>query len=86
MDIRSQLLEFFSENFLLDLDGELSDQDSFLENGIVDSTGVLELIGFIEKTFDIRIEDEEIVPDNLDSIENIKRFLEKKSVLVEAKG
>ena len=82
MNIRTQILEFFSNHFMLDLDGELSDQDSFLEQGIVDSTGVLELIAFIESTFGIRIEDEEIVPENLDSISNIKKFLEKRGIAV----
>jgi acyl carrier protein len=82
MDIRNQILQFFSDSFMLDLDGEISDQDSFLDKGIIDSTGVLELIGFIENTFDIRIEDEEIVPENLDSIDNIRQFLETKGIAI----
>ena len=54
------------------------DGDSFLEKGIIDSTGVLELLEFIESRFRIRVEDEEVVPVNLDSLENLSSFIQRK--------
>ena len=57
------------------------DQDSFLDKGIIDSTGVLELVTFLQDTFGIEIYDEEIVPENLDSIGNLIRFVHDKSVV-----
>ena len=51
------------------------DGDSFLEKGIIDSTGVLELLEFIESSFRIKVEDEEVVPANLDSLENLSAFI-----------
>lgn len=55
-----------------------SDKDSFFEKEIIDSTGVLELVLFLEQTYDIRVEDEEIIPENLDSINNLVSYLQKK--------
>lgn len=69
---------FVVENFLFGDDSRVSDDASFLENGIIDSTGVLELIEYLEKTFTIRVEDEEVIPENLDSLKNISRYLESK--------
>jgi acyl carrier protein len=67
--IREKIRNFVIDRFLLGTDpGSLHDDDSFLETGLIDSTGVLELIGFIEGTFGIRIQEEEMVPDNLDSL------------------
>ena len=51
---------------------------SFMETGIIDSTGILELINFLEKTYELKIEDDEIVPENLDSLVNVSNFLQKK--------
>jgi len=56
----------------------LNDDDSFLERGLVDSTGVLEMVNFIEETFGLSIEDEELIPDNLDSINKLTYFIKKK--------
>jgi acyl carrier protein len=58
----------------------LEDDTSFLEEGIIDSTGVLELVGFIEEDFSITVEDEELVPENLDSINNVTTYLERKLI------
>jgi acyl carrier protein len=69
---------FVVENFLFGDDSRISNDASFLENGIIDSTGVLELIEYLEKTFTIRVEDEEVIPENLDSLKNISRYLESK--------
>ena len=57
---------------------ELADTDSLLDKGIIDSTGVLELVGHIEENYEIKIEDEELVPDNLDSVNNLVKYIQKK--------
>jgi len=59
---------------------DLGDEDSFLDHGILDSTGVLELVTFLEETFDIIIEDEELVPENLDSVTNLVAFIQLKQL------
>ena len=74
-DIRSFLSEAF---FLGDDPSELPSSSSLIESGIIDSTGVLELVGFLEEKYDIRIGDDELVPENLDSIDNIVRFVDGK--------
>jgi len=69
---------FVVENFLFG-DGEsLKEDTSFLENGIIDSTGILELITFLEETYNIKIEDDELIPENLDNLQNVARFIERK--------
>ncbi len=75
---------FIQENFLMYQEEEtLDDNTSFLDEGIIDSTGVLEIITFIEETFAIQIDDEELVPENLDSIARISRFVVRKLEAVE---
>ena len=78
MDHLKTIRAFIVENFLYGEDGNLGEKTSFLENGIVDSTGILELIAFLEQTFGIRVEDDEVVPENLDSLANLGAYLEKK--------
>ena len=73
-----QLRQFVVQNFLFGDDSKLQDDTSFMETGIIDSTGILELISFLENAYQIRIEDEELTPDNLDSLVNLDRFLDKK--------
>lgn len=77
--VRDCVQGFIEEKFLAaaGLAGIRPD-DSLLDNGIVDSTGVLELIDFLETRFDIKILDEELVPDNLDSIDKIVAFVGRK--------
>jgi acyl carrier protein len=73
------LHHFIVENFLFGKeDTPLTRDESLLERGVIDSTGVLELVGYLEKTYGIVIEDEELIPENLDSIERLVRFLERK--------
>ena len=77
--IEPDVREFVTDNFLfgrtnVSLDGD----DSLLEEGLIDSTGVLELVTFIEARFDVTVEDEELVPDNLDSINRLITFIEAK--------
>ena len=78
-DIRGATRKFVSDNFVLrDGPDSLKDDDSFLEKGIVDSTGVLELVSFIEETFCIEVKDEELIPDNLDSVNKVTSYVERK--------
>jgi acyl carrier protein len=70
--------EFVIENFLFGDSDHLENNTSFLEGGIIDSTGILELTAFLEETYGIKIEDEEILPENLDSLKNIDSFLQAK--------
>lgn len=72
------LRAFIAENFLFRADADISDDQSLLESGVIDSTGVLELIAFLESTYGISIADEEIVPDNLDSIDSMASYLARK--------
>jgi acyl carrier protein len=70
---------FIEENFLFREDvSEFSNTDSLLENGVMDSTGILELVAFLESDFAIQMSDAEIVPENLDSIASIAAYLERK--------
>jgi acyl carrier protein len=75
---RDQVRSFILQNFYVADAASLPDDASLLDRGIIDSTGVLEVIAFIEKTFAIRVEDEEMLPDNLDSVDRITAFVERK--------
>jgi acyl carrier protein len=78
-NIKQQIVDFITTNFLFDDNQKgLGEKDSLLETGVIDSTGVLELIAFIEETYGIKVEDEEIIPENLDSILDITYFIEQK--------
>ena len=86
MDNSAKVREFVVENFLFG-DGEVLKYDtSFMEEGIIDSTGILELVFFIEETFGFSIEDDELVPENMDSLQNITRFIDRKQKLNPTKG
>jgi len=77
--IKSQLRDYILKNFLFgDMDIVFNDSDSFMEKGIIDSTGILEIIIHIENNYSIKIEDEEIIPENLDSIDNLTNFINRK--------
>lgn len=79
-EIRKKLREFVTDTFLIaDEDEELNDSDSFMQTGLIDSTGILEVTNFIEAEYQITIEDDEMVPDNLDSIDNLVKFIMKKT-------
>lgn len=80
MDLKNEIRDFILENFMMGMEeNELNDSDSLLDKGIIDSTGVLELVGFIEEKYQFTIEDDELVPDNLDSVNNLVKFIEKKT-------
>ena len=77
-ELKDTIRTFIVENFLFGNNENLEDNTSFLEEGIIDSTGVLELVGFIEEEFAITVEDEELIPENLDSINNVTAYLQSK--------
>ncbi len=78
-DLRKKLKEFITETFLIGSDiKSIDDTDSFMEKEIIDSTGVLELTSFIEEEFEITVEDNELTPDNLDSIDKLANFIQGK--------
>lgn len=80
METKAKLREFITENFLFGSDEEgFEDDDSFLDNGIIDSTGVLELVSYIEEEFDMEVLDEELVPDNFDSLNKLVSYIESKT-------
>lgn len=74
----AEIKAFIINNFLFGQDRGLRDDQSFLESGIVDSTGMLELVSFVEEKYGISIEDKELVPQNLDSLSNISRLVARK--------
>ena len=75
-EIESAIRKFIGQNFLYGQGGEaLPGTDSFMEKGIVDSTGVLELIAFLEQQFGVTVQDEELIPENLDSVDRVVSFV-----------
>ena len=78
MNYIGQVKEFVVDNFLFGEGGRINEDTSFLVSGIIDSTGLLELVGFLEQKFGIRVEDQEFVPENLDSLKNISDYLARK--------
>lgn len=78
-EIKSEIKAYIIENFLFgDTETVIEDDDSFMESGILDSTGILELITFIEERYDIKLDDEELLPENLDSLNNLEAFINRK--------
>lgn len=78
MVVTDKVGKFISEQFIFDEDKKISPEDSLLETGTIDSTGVLELVLFLEETFSIQVADEDLIPDNLDSINKIAAFVDRK--------
>jgi acyl carrier protein len=82
ISVASEIHQFIVERFLFGEGAErLSIDDSFLERNLIDSTGVLELVAFVEARYAFKVNDEELVPDNLDSIRKIASFVERKRSL-----
>ena len=76
--VQSDIRAFVIENFMFGQGTQLNDSESLLEAGLMDSTGVLELVGFLETKYGISVADEDLVPANLDSVERAARFVERK--------
>jgi len=77
-NFKTSIRHFIIDNFLFGDDTGLDDQTSLLMNGIVDSMGILELVHFISEEFQVTVANEELLPENLDSIDNIARYLSHK--------
>ncbi|KAB2887911.1 MAG: acyl carrier protein [Desulfobulbaceae bacterium] len=76
---KDQIRAFIINNFLFDSEENTLENDaSFLEQGIIDSTGVLELVEWLEDTFAMKVEDDELIPDNLDSVDQLAQFVARK--------
>jgi acyl carrier protein len=82
-DIRKKVRAFIVENFLFGDEKGVKDDTLFLDEGIIDSTGILEMVSFLEEEFSISVEDEELVPENLGSINNVVAYLQRKLSLTE---
>jgi len=78
MNYMTTIKEYIVENFMFGEEQQINEDTSFLESGIIDSTGILELVTFLEDTYNITIEDDEILPEKLDSLQNLVQFLEQK--------
>ena len=78
MHIEQQLREFIGANFLYGQKATFRSDESLLEGGIVDSTGMLEMIAHLEETYGFAIDDHELVPENLDSLQNLVAFVQRK--------
>lgn len=77
--IETELRQYILDKLLFGrMEVELKGDESFLKSGIIDSTGVLELVAFLEEKFQVKVEDEDLIPANLDSINAITRFVESK--------
>ena len=76
----AKIRAFIFSNFLFDAEESALDNDtSFLEQGIIDSTGVLELVEWLEETFAMKVDDEELIPENLDSVNRLAQFIARKT-------
>ncbi len=79
-DTVTTIRAFIFDNFLFDAaEEDLGNDDSFLDQGIIDSTGVLELVEWLEDTFDITVDDDELIPENLDSVNQLAAFIAGKT-------
>ena len=73
--MKEEIKEFIIDTFFVD---DFGDDVSFLTEGILDSTGVLELVGFIEDTYGLKVADEDLVPENLDSLANVCAYVARR--------
>ena len=78
METKEKVRQFITSNFYVADAAALSDDASLLDAGIVDSTGVLEIINFLESELGVTVEDAEMVPENLDAVNHIVAFVQKK--------
>lgn len=79
-DYAAAVTEFIVSNFLFGADdGTLGEEDSFLGNGIIDSTGILEVVAWVEETFAVKVKDEELLPENFDSVRQLVTFITRKT-------
>jgi acyl carrier protein len=80
MDIKTQIRSYISKNLLYSDNGfNYSDDVSFLEEGIIDSIGVMELVSYVEENFNVPVRDQDVTPDNFDSINRLADFIHRNS-------
>jgi acyl carrier protein len=79
MNAAETVRKFIIDEFLFGEDDGFKDDASFMETGLIDSMGIMELVAFLEKSFQIKIEDHELIPQNLDSLSQIQAFLNFKT-------
>jgi len=80
LEMKDQIRTYIMDNILLgSADQPMADDDSFLDKGIIDSTGILELVEYVEDEFNIEVADEELIPDNFDSIEKLAAYTQRKT-------
>jgi acyl carrier protein len=77
-DIRRTVRTFIEQTFMLGAETPIEDSESLLQTQVVDSTGFLEIVAFIETTFGVRVADDEMIPENLETIANIDEFVRRK--------
>jgi acyl carrier protein len=75
VNVIEQVRGFISDTFFVD---DIPEDESFLRTGVIDSMGMLELVDFVESTFGVKIDDDELIPENLDSLRNLDAFLHRK--------
>ena len=76
--MKNELRKFIVENFLFGQSVAFTDDDSLQEKDIIDSTGVLELVAYLEDTWQVKVDDSELLPENLDSVNRLASFIERK--------
>jgi len=81
METKDVLREFIVTHLMTDYHGSVEDHQSLLEAGIIDSLGIMKLVVFLEEKFNIEVSDEELIPANFETINNIKDLLERKGAL-----
>jgi acyl carrier protein len=85
MDTRAQIRQYIAENLLFSEKGyEYDDNASFLEQGILDSMGVMELVHFVEEAFGVKVADDDLTPDNFDSVERLAAYVERNRLSLSA--
>ncbi|HHN74976.1 MAG TPA: acyl carrier protein [Acidobacteria bacterium] len=78
MSEEAKIRQFLLDSYLMSEDENVADTDSFIEKGVLDSTGVLELVAFLEEEFSVKVLDDELTPENLDSIRLVADFVRRK--------
>lgn len=79
--VKDVIMNFIKDNFIRGRSqSDISPDESLIDSRIIDSTGILELVMFLEEKYSIKIEDEELIPENLDTVNNLVRFLSGKGV------
>jgi acyl carrier protein len=83
--VEQKLRQIVTETFLMGAEsGELPGDASFIDLGIIDSTGILQLVEFVEQEFGLKVDDEDLIPENLDSINRLVAFVERKKLVASA--